>query len=125
MKSKETRTENSQINLYGNTSQVMNDATYEDAAEVSLEEIAEITDSGCNIAGTSLEEISDEAKCVIESADIIIAKGQGNFETLHQCGKNIFYIFMCKCEMFMKRFSLPQFTGVLVHEENIPKSGGL
>ena len=105
--------------------QVMNDATYEDAAEVSLEEIAEITDSGCNIAGTSLEEISDEAKCVIESADIIIAKGQGNFETLHQCGKNIFYIFMCKCEMFMKRFSLPRFTGVLVHEENIPKSGGL
>lgn len=99
--------------------QVMNDATREDAKEVELEEIAQITDSGCNIAGTSLDDISDEARTVIESADVIIAKGQGNFETLHQCGKNIFYIFMCKCEMFMKRFSLPQFSGVLVCEKNI------
>lgn len=105
--------------------QIMNDATREDAAEVSLESVAQITDSGCNIAGTSLDEISEDALKVIESADVIIAKGQGNFETLHQCGKNIFYIFMCKCEMFMRRFSLPQFTGVLVHEENIPSSGGL
>ncbi len=105
--------------------QVMNDATREDAKEVELEAIVQIADSGCNIAGTSLEQISHEARNVIESGDVIIAKGQGNFETLHQCGKNIFYIFMCKCEMFVKRFALPQFSGVLVHERNIPKSGGL
>ena len=98
---------------------VMNDATREDAKEVELEKVADIQDSGCNIAGTSLEVISDEAKQTIENADLIIAKGQGNFETMHQCGKNIFYIFMCKCTMFMKRFSLPQFTGVLVSEKNI------
>lgn len=99
--------------------QVMNDATREDAGEVALDEIATIADSGCNIAGTSLEEISSTAKEIIDNADLIIAKGQGNFETLHQCGKNIYYIFMCKCTMFMNRFSLPQFSGVLISEKNI------
>lgn len=99
--------------------QVMNDATSEDAKEVELEAIAQVIDSGSNVAGTSLMEVSLEARNVLESAEVIISKGQGNFETLHQCGKNIFYIFLCKCEMFMERFSLPQFTGVLIHEKNI------
>ena len=104
---------------------IMNDATRTDAKEVNLEKVATITDSGLNIAGTSLENVSDDVQKMIDSADVIIAKGQGNFETMHQCGKNIYYIFMCKCEMFMKRFSLPKFSSVLVHEENIPKAGGL
>lgn len=99
--------------------QVMNDATREDAKEITLEQVATIADSGCNIAGTSLSHISKEAAEIIDGADVIIAKGQGNFETLHQCGKNIYYIFMCKCKMFMGRFKLPQFSGVLVNEKNI------
>lgn len=99
--------------------QVMNDATREDAEEVALETVACIADSGCNIAGTSLSDISKEAAEIIDKADVLIAKGQGNFETLHQCGKNIYYIFMCKCKMFVERFGLPQFSGVLVNEKNI------
>lgn len=99
--------------------EVMNDVTIEDAKEVELDSVAKVTDSGSDIAGISLSDISDEARKVIDNADLIIAKGQGNFETLHQCGKNIYYIFMCKCHMFMKRFSLPQFTGVLVNERNL------
>ena len=99
--------------------QVMNDATREDAEEVALETVADIADSGCNIAGTSLSDISEEAAEIIDKADVLIAKGQGNFETLHQCGKNIYYIFMCKCKMFVERFGLPQFSGVLVNEKNI------
>ena len=65
------------------------------------------------------EEIRQQDMKAAKNADSIIAKGQGNFETMHQCGKNIYYIFMCKCTMFMKRFSLPQFTGVLISEKNI------
>lgn len=99
--------------------QVMNDATREDAAETKIDKIADVIDSGSNIAGISLEDIKEEAKEILDNADLIIAKGQGNFETLHQCGKNIYYVFMCKCAMFMNRFSLPQFTGVLVNEKNL------
>lgn len=99
--------------------QVMNDATRDDAREVALDTVATIADSGCNIAGISLTDISEEALRIIDEADVIIAKGQGNFETLHQCGRNIYYIFMCKCKMFVERFRLPQFSGVLVNERNI------
>lgn len=99
--------------------QVMNDVTIEDAKEVHLSEVATVLDNGCNIAGTSLLDISSDAKKAIDSADIIISKGQGNFETLHQCGKNIYYIFMCKCSLFVNRFGLPQFSGILVSEKNI------
>lgn len=99
--------------------QIMNDVTLEDAKEVELDKIASVIDSGSNIAGISLEKISEKARKAIVNADLIIAKGQGNFETLHQCGENIYYIFMCKCTMFTKRFSLPQFSGVLVNEKNI------
>lgn len=98
---------------------VMNDATKEDALEVGLKDVATVLENGSNIAGTSLEKISQKARDVLDSADVIIAKGQGNFETLHQCGKNIYYIFMCKCQMFVNRFSLPQFSGVLVNEKHI------
>ncbi len=110
---------NIQITAMVRGGHVMNDATREDAEEVALEAVAIIADSGCNIAGISLEEISEDARTIIDEADILIAKGQGNFETLHQCGKNIYYIFMCKCKMFMERFKLPQFSGVIINEKHI------
>ena len=49
-------------------------------------------------------------------ADLIIAKGQGNFETLQGCGLNIYYAFLCKCQFFADRFGVPIYTGMLVRE---------
>ena len=71
--------------------EVINDATMEDAVQVGLTERVKVISNGTDIAGTWLEEISPEAKVVWETADVVISKGQGNFETLHQCGKNIYY----------------------------------
>ena len=50
------------------------------------------------------------------NADIIISKGQANFETLRYCGKNIYYIFMCKCQMFADRFGVPKLSGMLLND---------
>jgi uncharacterized protein with ATP-grasp and redox domains len=97
---------------------VLNDATREDAEQVKLSEVACVMDNGSDVAGTWLEDISEEAKSTLESADLILAKGQANFETLRGCGMNVFYLFMCKCEMFSKRFQVPRFTGMLVHDRD-------
>ena len=43
--------------------------------------------------------------------------GLANYETLYGCGYNIFFIFMCKCMLFMDRFKVPQFTGILAYED--------
>lgn len=98
---------------------VLNDATMEDAVQVGLAEMTRVIGSGSNIAGTCLEMLSEEARQEIEQADVILAKGQANFETLRMCGMNIYYIFMCKCEMFAKEFQVPKFTGILVNDRHL------
>lgn len=97
--------------------EVINDATMEDAVQVGLTELAEVIPNGSEIAGTWLEEISEEAKTILEEADVIISKGQGNFETLRKCGMNIYYIFLCKCDLFANMFQVPKLTGMLINEK--------
>ncbi len=97
-------------------SPVLNDVTMEDAIEAGLHKVAEVYDNGNEIAGTWLPELSSKAKAIWDEADLIIAKGQANYETLHLCGRNIYFIFLCKCKMFCENFQVPQFTGVMVRE---------
>ena len=94
----------------------LNDATLEDAKEAGLSEIVTVIGNGSGITGTWLPEISAEAREKIEEADLILSKGQGNFETLQGCGKNIYYMFLCKCKLFVERFQMEQFEGVLANE---------
>ncbi len=97
---------------------VLNDATIEDAEQVGLMDIARVIGNGNAIAGTCMEEMSAAAKVALDGADVILAKGQANYETLRKCGRNIYYIFMCKCELFAKGFGVPKFTGMLVNDRN-------
>lgn len=97
---------------------VLNDATRDDAEQVGLAEVATVMDNGSDVAGTWLEDISDEARQTIENADLILAKGQANFETMRGCGLNVFYLFMCKCNLFATRFNVPRFTGMLIYDRD-------
>lgn len=98
---------------------VLNDATLVDARQAALTDIVKVIGNGINIAGTCLSKISAEALEEIDNADVIISKGQGNFETLNRCGRNIYYIFMCKCKMFADRFGVSLYTGMLINDKNI------
>ena len=102
---------------------VLNDATMEDARMVGLMEISDVIGNGTEIAGTCLEQINHTAKECIEAADMIISKGQGNFETLNGCGLNIYYLFLCKCEWFVKRFKMERFKGVFINERDMSMEG--
>ena len=95
---------------------VLNDATMEDALQVGVEKCGKVIPNGTNIAGTYIPWVSAEAKKALDEADILISKGQGNFESLHGCGLNIYYLFLCKCQWFMERFGLPQYSGVFINE---------
>lgn len=99
----------------------VNDATLEDAAEVGLDKLVPVIGNGSNIAGTCIDSLSAEARRTLDDADLIIAKGQGNFETLYGCQKNIYYIFMCKCQMFADRFGVERFQGMLLRERGLKK----
>ena len=98
--------------------EVLNDATRKDALEVGLDKVGTVVDNGTEIAGTFLEALSSEALQTLEEADVILSKGQANFETLRGCGKNIYYIFLCKCDMFANRFGVERFTGMMINDRD-------
>ena len=96
---------------------VANDATMEDAEQVGMTQIGRCIGNGTATDGTVLRNVSREAREAIALADVVISKGQANYETLYGCGYNVFFIFMCKCMLFMDRFKVPQFTGILTFED--------
>lgn len=98
---------------------VVNDATMEDAEEVGLTSIVKVIGNGNNVGGTWLPGISEETRILLDSADVILAKGQGNFETLHDCRMNIYYLFLCKCQRFTDLFHARSLQGMFVNERRV------
>ncbi len=93
---------------------VLNDATREDAAAVGVP--FPVIDNGNTIGGTQLDQLGQEARRALDEADVIIAKGMGNVETMLGCGYNVYYAFLVKCQMFADRFQKPLMTPMLVCE---------
>lgn len=100
----------------------LNDATYEDAEDIGLTDLVNVMPNGTDVPGTPIDEINPEVRYLIDEADLCIAKGQGNFETLHGSGRNVFYLFLCKCELFTSKFQTKRFTPVLNNELRIVQS---
>ncbi len=75
----------------------INDALIDDARIAGLDKLVEVVDNGSDVPGTILEECSDEFKRLFFEADLVIAKGQGNYETLSNEQKKIFFLLKVKC----------------------------
>ena len=88
----------------------------EGAEEWGRDGVARMISNGLPIAGAVYDLLPDEAREAVDGADVILAKGQGNYESLCKQGMHIFYSFLCKCEMFMNRFGVPKFSGIIVEE---------
>lgn len=95
---------------------VLNDATPEDAEYVGMDIVARVISNGLPIAGTVYDMLPDEARTAMNRADVILSKGQGNYESLNHQGRHIFYSFLCKCELFTNRFQVPRLTGIFMEE---------
>ena len=76
---------------------VINDVLVEDAVSCGLDKIVDVISSGCDAPGTILDLCSKEFLKLYESAELIISKGQGNFETLADEKRPIFFLFKVKC----------------------------
>jgi len=78
---------------------VINDVTMEDARFCGLTELVEVTDTGTDFPGALLDLCSDSFRGRFRRADLVIAKGQGNFEALSEVRQNIVFVFKAKCEV--------------------------
>jgi uncharacterized protein with ATP-grasp and redox domains len=78
---------------------IINDATLDDARAVGLDRLVEIISSGSVYPGTILSEASEEFQRLFAVADVILAKGQGNFETLlPEKDPRLFSLLRIKCD---------------------------
>ncbi|MGM0443840.1 MAG: damage-control phosphatase ARMT1 family protein [Fibrobacterota bacterium] len=76
---------------------IINDALREDAEEAGLHEVSTIIDNGSDAPGTLLSDCSSEFRSHFETADVVIAKGQANYETLSDVSRDIFFLTQIKC----------------------------
>ncbi|KUO74885.1 MAG: hypothetical protein APF81_23355 [Desulfosporosinus sp. BRH_c37] len=81
---------------------ILNDATMEDAAYVGMTEQIRVISNGSGFLGTILKDCSEEFKQAYRKADIVISKGQANYESLEALGKEdrrLYFLLRAKCEI--------------------------
>lgn len=76
---------------------ILNDATMEDAKEVSMTKLCRVIDNGSDKVGTWLEECKEEFVETFYGSDVVISKGQANFETLNEADRSLFFLLVAKC----------------------------
>jgi uncharacterized protein with ATP-grasp and redox domains len=86
---------------------VLNDTTVEDALSVGMNEVAKIVDNGARVPGTILSLCSNEFQTLFHSAELILAKGMGNYETLSEVNAPIFFLLQVKCPVISNDVGAP------------------
>jgi len=81
---------------------VINDAVRKDALDARIDQVAEIVSSGTDAPGTILPFCSGKFLKIYRSADLIISKGQGNYEGLSEERGPIFFLLKAKCQVIAK-----------------------
>ena len=88
---------------------VVNDVTREDAAQVGMEEVAEVIDNGDDLLTSLLYRTSEEFNRAFESADVVICKGMGNYECIRHCDRpNLFFLLIAKCDVVARTAGAPK-----------------
>ena len=85
---------------------IINDATLQDAYDSDLNDDADIIATGCGAPGAIPDEYSPKFLTVFRSADIVISKGQGNFEALSDCQRSVFFLLKAKCSMIADKLNV-------------------
>ncbi len=86
---------------------VINDATLPDAQAAGLDEVAELVENGSDAPGTVLEDCSEAFCRLFEKADLVIAKGQANYESLDGAARPIFFLTQVKCPVIGRDLGEP------------------
>ncbi len=92
---------------------ILNDVTIDDAVDVGVTDLCEVIDTGCDVFGVPVELVSQEFLRRFEAADVRIAKGHANFETLDGCGREVFFLLKAKCRSVAGELGVNLYDSVL------------
>lgn len=85
---------------------IINDVTEKDAVASGLDQVSKIVSTGCSAPGAILEDCSKEFIDIYNKSDIIISKGQGNYEALSEEKGNMFFLLKAKCPMISRKLNV-------------------
>ena len=92
---------------------VLNDATIADTQAAGIPGLVEVIDNGSDAPGTILDDCSAAFRGYFDAADLVFAKGQGNYETLSDVSKNIVFALKAKCPVIARHLGCPVGSAVL------------
>ena len=105
---------------------VINDATLQDAIASELPKGVSLIENGSDCVGTILSTCSSEFMRAFNNADLIISKGQANFETLDTAiDRNIYFLLKAKCDVTAEVMGVPRDSLVAVSNRLLPGGAGL
>ncbi len=86
---------------------ILNDAARVDAEAAGIDQVATIIENGSRSPGTVLSQASDEFLELFNKADLVLSKGQANFETLDDQGSKVFFLMRIKCPLISREVGAP------------------
>ncbi|MDD3132596.1 MAG: ARMT1-like domain-containing protein, partial [Bacteroidales bacterium] len=92
---------------------IINDVTREDAIASGIDQVAEIVDSGCKSPGIILSQSAPAFLKIFDTADLVISKGQGNFEGLSGCNRQVFFLLKAKCRIISNHLGVAEGSVIL------------
>ncbi|MCK9226332.1 MAG: ARMT1-like domain-containing protein [Syntrophorhabdaceae bacterium] len=101
---------------------IINDVLIEDAHTAGLDEIVRVIGNGSDAPGTVLDDCNREFHWHYKAADLVIAKGQGNYEALSDEKKNIFFLFRVKCATVESHVGFKVGTNALTRATSLRRS---
>jgi uncharacterized protein with ATP-grasp and redox domains len=86
---------------------VINDATWEDALAAGVTGVATVVSTGLDAPGAILDRCSEEFQRLYGEAELVISKGQANYETLSEEGPEVFFLLQAKCPVIARDLGVP------------------
>ena len=97
---------------------ILNDVTLKDAEKVGLEKVAQVVSNGFNGPSTVLSQCSKEFLNIYASADLILSKGQGNFEGLmEENDTRLFFLLMTKCDVIAEKLNVEKGSFIVYNKK--------
>jgi uncharacterized protein with ATP-grasp and redox domains len=93
----------------------LNDALREDAEAAGLDKVATVVDNGASTMGTILNLCSRDFQHRFAAAELVVAKGQANYETLSEEGSRVFFLLQAKCPVIARDIGVP--VGSIILEQ--------
>ena len=99
----------------------INDIMENDAHYIGIPEYAGVIPTGSNCAGTIISNCTSEFITVYRNSDMVVAKGQGNYETLEARSEEILFVFKVKCSVVEEYLGIKSGSLIFAFNETIKK----